>query len=152
MDQKTGKIIAGSVGVVLIICAFFVGKAYGAKHPALSLRNGANGFAMNGAGGRFGGTGMNGSMRGAFGGATIGTVLSKDATSITVLTPGGGSKIILYSPSTTVAKSASGSISDVTVGSTITAIGSTNSDGSVTATSIQILPQLPVGNASPTTQ
>ena len=91
---------------------------------------------------------MSGGFAGRVGGATIGQVVSMDANSITVSIPNnGGSKIILYSPTTTVAKTTTGTISDVTVGSTITATGTANSDGSITATAIQIRPAMPAAAA-----
>jgi hypothetical protein len=134
MQNKTTTII---IGIVLIIAAFFGGKAYGASHAITTTgRAGmAGGYARTGGmgGSRFGGT--------AGGGATVGQVVSKDANSITVSIPNnGGSKIVLYSPDTSIVKSAQGAISDVAVGSTIIATGTTNSDGSITATSIQIRP------------
>lgn len=133
MTKQTTTII---IGVVLIIAAFFGGKAYGAKHLAARPGQGANGqFAR----GTFTGPGTR--LGTAAGQATMGQVISKDENSITVSIPNGGSKIVLFSPSTTVAKSTQGSMDDVTVGSSITAIGSANSDGSVTATNIQIRPQ-----------
>jgi hypothetical protein len=134
-NNKTALIV---VGIVLIIAAFFGGKAYGSSHatPSVSAYGAAGGYA-----GRTGMTGgFAGRMAGMGGGATIGQVVSMDATSITVSLTTGGSKIILYSPTTTVSKTMAGTISDVTVGSTITATGTANSDGSLTATAIQIRP------------
>ncbi len=136
MKNQTITII---IGVTLIIAAFFGGKAYGTK-SATAART-----AQFTRGGFTGANGGGGTGRGSFGGAT-GQVISKDATSITVSIPNGGSKIILFSPSTTVSKSSSGAISDVAVGSTITATGATNSDGSVTATNIQIRPTPPTAH------
>jgi len=127
--SNTGLIIGG---IILIIAAFFVGKSYGASHAATPATGGASAYRTGAAGGFAGRTG---------GAATVGQVVSMDATSITVSVPnGGGSKIILYTPTTTVLKTAQAATSDITVGSTITATGTTNSDGSITATSIQIRP------------
>ncbi len=121
------KLVMGIATALLVIAAFFAGKAYGSGHARTVPQNG---MMANGAFNR-------GGMRG---GATIGQVIAKDATSITVSTVGGGSKIILYSPSTSVSKSAEGSIDDVSVGSTITATGTANPDGSVAASTIQVRP------------
>jgi hypothetical protein len=50
------------------------------------------------------------------------------------------SEIVLLSPTTQILKSVTGAASDLTVGSEVTITGTTNSDGSVSATSIQIRP------------
>lgn len=129
--MKNKNITIGIISVVLIIAAFFVGKSYGASHAAATAPTTGGGFNR---------TGMTGGAGGGRGGGTMGQVVSMDVTSITVSTPGGGSKIILYSPTTTVAKSTQGTIKDITVGSIITANGPANTDGSITANAIQIRP------------
>jgi len=72
-----------------------------------------------------------------------GTVAAIDSGSITVNTRDGSSHIVLVTPNMSVSKSVSGSVSDVTVGSTIIVTGTTNSDGSVSASSIQLRPATP---------
>ncbi|MFA6354445.1 MAG: hypothetical protein WCX12_02055 [Candidatus Paceibacterota bacterium] len=79
---------------------------------------------------------------GTGGGFVSGDVIKKDATSITVQTNEGSSKVILISDTTPVMKEASGTLGDVLVGKQITVIGSANSDGSITAQSIQLRPNL----------
>lgn len=133
MNNKS--IIMTIATIILIVAAFFVGKSYGSSHAATATT------ASRTRGGMAGMTGTYTGRAGMAGGATIGQVVSMDSSSITVSIPnGGGSKIILYTPTTTVSKTTAGAISDVTVGSTITAIGTANSDGSITATAIQIRP------------
>lgn len=73
-------------------------------------------------------------------GGTAGEVLSKDDKSITVKIPSGGSKIILYSNTTIIGKATTATINDIQVGQTISVNGTTNTDGSVSARSIQIQP------------
>ncbi|MDB5254975.1 MAG: hypothetical protein JWL92_351 [Candidatus Nomurabacteria bacterium] len=122
-------------GVVIAVLFFWAGTAF-AKHKSVSA---TPAMGMQGARGNFaGGTMRNGAAAGGF---VSGTVLSKTDTTITVQNQAGGSKIILVSPSTAVSKSAQGSITDVAVGSSILATGSTNSDGSITAQTLQLRPE-----------
>lgn len=87
----------------------------------------------------------------ANGGFATGAILSKDVQSITVKLQDGGSKIIYLSDKTQVMKTASGSQDDLTIGEQISAQGSPNDDGSISAQTIQIRPPLPTNPTTNTT-
>ncbi|MEW6610236.1 MAG: biotin/lipoyl-binding protein [Patescibacteria group bacterium] len=55
----------------------------------------------------------------------------------------GGSKIIILSDATKVTKTDEGTVNDLTVGTRVAVTGTSNSDGSVSAQTIQIRPQMP---------
>ncbi len=125
------------VGAVIIVgFSFFGGMKYGESKT--SNRFAGAGMMQGRTGGQFGGGNRTaGGARGA-GGFTAGQILSKDATSITVKLSDGGSKIVFYSPSTTVTKSASTTIDTVNVNDSVFVTGSANADGSINASNIQV--------------
>lgn len=147
------KTLPGIIIAIVIVGAgaFFGGVKY-AQSKTIGGRAGAVSFAnmtpeqRQARAQQFGGTAGSvgarvGGMRGQNGGLIGGEVLSKDDKSVTVKLMDGGSKIILLSSSTTVMKASTGSIEDVEIGSQITATGSANTDGTVSAQSIQIRPK-----------
>lgn len=87
------------------------------------------------------------------GGATrngvAGSVLSIDSNSITVKLADGSTKIIILGTTTTYSNTVSASVSDLKTGDNVLVIGTTNSDGSVTATNVQINPEFGRPQASP---
>jgi hypothetical protein len=135
------KIISGIIGVVIIAGgAFYGGMVYGKS--SVPTRGGSGQFVANANSIR--GAGARGGMNGGF---TIGEIISKDATSITVKMQDGSTKIAFVSTSTQVMKSSVGSLGDLSVGTNVTINGTANSDGSITAQSVQIRPvgSLPFG-------
>ncbi len=68
----------------------------------------------------------------------VGVVVKKDSGSVTVDTRDNNSHVVLFTPATSVFKSVAGSLADITIGSAVIVSGSTNSDGSLSANSIQL--------------
>ncbi len=144
--KQLGKnIVAGLVVVMIIIAgiSFYAGTKYSGGQKNINGQFSGQFNPTNG-GKTLGGRNM---MRGA--GFITGNVLSKDATSITVSSRDGGSKIIFLSASTEVTKSVQGAIGDVVIGKPVSVNGTTNTDGSITAQSIQIRPEIPAGIPAP---
>jgi hypothetical protein len=129
-----------AVAIILVALSFWGGTLYAqhkAKSSASSRGAGFNGGTFTrsgGAGGQYGGIAARG------GGGVSGTIISMDATSATIQLPTGGSKIVFFTDSTDVGKSVSGTKTDLAVGEQVSAVGTPNQDGSITAQSIQIRP------------
>ncbi len=123
------KIIGAVIGIISIAGGAFYGGTVYAKAQNLQRGGMAGQFQRTGAGGARGPGGM-------AGGFTAGEILSKDATSLTIKMQDGSTKIVLFSGSTMITKSASGTPQDLTTGERVTVMGSANSDGSLTAQNI----------------
>jgi hypothetical protein len=123
-------IVLAVIAIILIGGAFYGGMVFGQKqkrnfgqigqNPNISIRANKQG-----------------------GGFNVGQIIAKDDKSITISIPTGGSKIIFFSASTEVSKFAKGDVGDLIIGQNVGVNGTTNTDGSVTATTIQLRPNLP---------
>lgn len=84
-------------------------------------------------------------------GLVAGTVLSRDASMMTIQLPNGGSSIVIGSTATSVEKAASGSWNDIQVGSPVVVRGTQKDDGSFVAQSVQIsrMPMRPLTSGLP---
>jgi hypothetical protein len=148
--NKNRKIVFVVVGIIILVGVFFIGMFYG-KNNASGMKN-VNGFGadMQNQVGQFGMNSKNNKNIG--GGMVSGEIISKDANSITVQimnndptstnTTASGSKIIFFDANTVVSKMATGFLTDLAINTEISVTGTTNSDGSITAKSIQIRPQM----------
>lgn len=115
--------------IVFAAVGFFGGTMY-QKNKASSFAGGAAGYGR-----RFGG----GAAGGASGMTPVGgQIVSTSNGSVTVKLTDGSSKIINISSQTKINKTTSGAQSDLKTGERVTAFGTTNSDGSVTAQAINI--------------
>ena len=135
------KIITWAVIGAIIIggSAFYGGMRYAEGQAAQGFRGGNFANAQGDRAGRFSGA-PNGAFNGsgARGGLTAGEIVSKDDKSITVKLPDGGSEIVFLSDTTEVVKTASSTVSNLAVGDTVTVMGPPNSDGSITARTIEL--------------
>ena len=121
------------VAVVVGGAAFFGGMEYqqtkGRDGNALRQFQGAGGRGGQNGGGRFGG-----------GRPVNGEILSADDRSITVKLADGSSKIVLLNDKTSINKASEGTKDELKTGVKIAAFGTENSDGSITASNIQLNP------------
>jgi subtilase family serine protease len=134
------------VAVVVGAVCFFAGMQY-----QRSQRQAFGGqFAANGQ--RAGNTGQFQGVTNRAGGLrpVNGEIVASDNNSITVKLQDGSSKIILVDSKTQINKAATATKSDLKNGEKVVVFGQENSDGTVTAQSIQLNPQLRNGgNATP---
>ncbi|MEI8361449.1 MAG: hypothetical protein WCG01_04940 [bacterium] len=130
-----------AVVIIVAIAAFYGGIKYDQSQGLQKADYQAGqGGARNFAGaGRMGGQGVR-----SGGGSVMGEVINRDNESLTVKLGGnGGTKIVLLPNSTNVSKSVDASSSDVVVGKFVIINGKANTDGSVTAQSVQLRDALP---------
>lgn len=130
--MKNTTIIMILLCVIFAAGGFFAGMKYqGSKTPA----GGQFAGRLNGQQGRTGANGARAGLR-----PITGNILSADSNSITVKLQDGSSSIVLLSSKTTIDKAATASATDLTAGVRVSAFGTANADGSMTATSVQINP------------
>lgn len=153
-EEKTKQtsMIYGVIAVVIALGAGFFG---GMKYQQMSGNTRGNRqFQAGVAGGFGGGRGASGTggvgNRGGFR-PVSGEVIASDEKSITVKLQDGSSKIVIMNDKTQVNKADVATKSDIAVGSKVAVFGMDNSDGSVTAQSVQLNPMMRgIGETTPT--
>ncbi len=136
MEKKySAYIVVGAV--ILAVISFYGGEVYAKYKVSSSFRSGQ---MMGNRQGGFSGGQQGNRFRSSMGGFIAGTILSKDAQTITISLPDGSSKIVLIGESTQVSKFTPGTDNDLTLGTSVMVMGAPNSDGSITAQSVQIRP------------
>ncbi|MDP2665719.1 MAG: hypothetical protein Q8P23_03765 [bacterium] len=140
--------ILGGIVTALVIAG---GSFYGGMAYAKSTTPSRGQFTANGQFAGAAGANRTGMRTGGF---TAGQILSKDATGITIKMQDGSTKIILIGSSTQIMKTTDGSQDDLSTGTEVTVTGSANSDGSITAQSVQIRPagSMSFGSTTQTTR
>ena len=122
------------IALVIGGAAFFGGMQYQKTQTSGLMQGQLRGPNGSGLQGGFQGRGGNG--QGMI--PVSGEIISQDDTSITVKMPDGSSKIVILSDDTNINKSSEGTQADLKTGETVTAFGTTNSDGSITAQNVSI--------------
>jgi hypothetical protein len=120
------------VAVILIVVAgaggFYAGLQYQKSQPRNTGQFVGRGFGL-------------GNGQGQRSAPVRGQVLSIGTGTITVKQQDGTTKLVVVSSSTVFLKTQTAALSDLKSGDTVMAVGNSNSDGSLTASDIQINPQ-----------
>jgi hypothetical protein len=140
MKKPPSIIILIIVFVLLSAGFFYAGMKYGSSKSAAGTQRFQQMGSKTGAG----------NLQNK-GGLTSGDIVAKDDKSITIKLSNGGSKIIFLSATTQVNKFAAGTIDDLQIGTAVSVSGTSNTDGSLTAQSVQLRPSGTVnsGNIPP---
>ena len=121
--------------IVLIIIAAGVGFYAGMQYQGSRTRVNQNQLGSRNFGQFGGANGRNDNVR-----AERGQVLNVGNNTLTIKLNNGSTEIVVLSASTNYTKSQKASFSDIKTGDTLNVFGTPNSDGSVTASDIQINP------------
>lgn len=133
--MKNNMVVTILLLIIFTGGGFFAGTKYQqSKSPVLGQFNDRQG-GMNARGG-----GQQNGNRKMGGGQVVGEIMSVDDKSITVKMTDGSSKIVLLVDNTNINKASTASKSDLMVGEKVAIFGTTTTDGSVTATNIQLNP------------
>lgn len=138
------SLIAGLVAVIGALGGFYFGAKYGQGHPppssttttvASTTAGQSTGSSTTGAGGRTGGAGGAG---GVLGSAAAGQITAVNGDVITVHDRQTNKDIKVNVATARIAKTDQGTVADLTQNATVTVIGQTGADGTVSAQLITI--------------
>ena len=138
------SLIAGLVAVIGALGGFYFGAKYGQGHPppssttptvASTTAGQSTGSSTTGAGGRTGGAGGAG---GVLGSAAAGQITAVNGDVITVHDRQTNKDIKVNVATARIAKTDQGTLADLTQNATVTVIGQTGADGTVSAQLITI--------------
>ena len=136
--KKKIIIVAVAALVVGLAGGFFIGKGSVSRSPYAQAGQNAAGGMRRGGGFQTGG------------GLITGNIISSTDNSITVQSRDGSSRIVFFGSSAEISKFAKGAASDLSVGQSVVVSGTSNSDGSINAQTIQVRPPMPAGAATGT--
>lgn len=149
MKEEKAKQPSVLYAVVAVVVALGVGFFGGIKYQQMLGANRGNRQAGALGFGARGGQAM-GANRGGFR-PVLGDVIASDEKSITVKLQDGSSKIVIMNDKTQINKADTATKADVIVGTKVAVFGMDNTDGSVTAQTVQINPMMKgLGEATPT--
>ncbi len=128
------KYLVHTVWLVVALIALGGGYYWGKASAASNLQS-----AFAGGAGAFGSSTRRAAGAGATGGGLVtGQITAMDSSSITLQLANGNSEVVFFSSSTPVTEPTTVSPSTLKVGTNVMVGGTTNSDGSVTAQTIQV--------------
>lgn len=133
------------IGVIALGAGFFGGMQYQKSQvPSFQFGNGVNGQnfrqgMMNGGSQQNNQTGR---MMGRGNGAVRGEIINADDKTITVKLTDGSTKLVLIGSGSTVSQSVTATVKDLTVGKQVAVFGTANTDGSVTAQTLELNPRV----------
>jgi len=131
MKKYRTHIIWVLVAIVALVGGFYWGSASAGASKGSFAGAGAYGSSTRRTGGAGGVTG---------GGIAAGQITAMDSSSITLQLANGNSEVVFYSSSTSVSEPTTVPANTLKVGTNVMVAGSSNSDGSVTAQTIQVRP------------
>lgn len=121
------------IGLGGLVLGYFMGSIL---ESGSKLTNQADMRGQFGPGGQI--PGQTAQRKTQFGGSASGEILNIDDKSATIKTRDGGSRIILFASTTPIYKSVAGTSADLKVGEQVLVMGTSGSDGSIVAESIQL--------------